>query len=433
MRKLTVKEMMKAVNTLESQEGLKCTLLGIGPMSKPLLRASFELAKEKDFPLMFIASRNQVEIKELGGGYVCNWDPYTFVQQINETAEETGFDGIYYVCRDHGGPWQRDNERAAKLAVSKAMDIARQSYFSDLRAGFDLLHIDPTKDPHIEGIVPMEIILNKTHELIANVERERKERGLPPIAYEVGTEETNGGLTTSGAYTEFIGNLFAMLQKDHLPLPDFIVGQTGTLTRMTENVGNFDASIASDLSKVARKFGAGLKEHNADYLSDFILHLHPLLGINAANVAPEFGVAETKAYLLIANVEADAYERKLIKEKSNFLETIRKQAVLSGRWRKWMVGGDVKLSDDEVLSDYKKAMLITEVSGHYTFELPEVIDEKEKMFSNLQSIGLQPDIITSNAIKNSIGRYVDCFNLAGLTSKIYRISNYSGRDNACVK
>lgn len=39
-------------------------------MSVNLLQASFELARDYDFPLMFIASRNQVDTDELGGGYV---------------------------------------------------------------------------------------------------------------------------------------------------------------------------------------------------------------------------------------------------------------------------------------------------------------------------------------------------------------------------
>ena len=41
-----------------------------------------------------------------------------------------------------------------------------------------------------------------------------------------------------------------------------------------------------------------MKEHNADYLTND-LSWHPKLGIHAANVAPEFGVVETKLFLKI--------------------------------------------------------------------------------------------------------------------------------------
>ena len=40
-----------------------------------------------------------------------------------------------------------------------------------------------------------------------------------------------------------------------------------------------------------------MKEHNADYLSDEALCWHPRLGIHAANIAPEFGVAESKEFV----------------------------------------------------------------------------------------------------------------------------------------
>ena len=40
-----------------------------------------------------------------------------------------------------------------------------------------------------------------------------------------------------------------------------------------------------------------MKEHNTDYLSNDSLKWHPKLGIHAANVAPEFGVEETKAFI----------------------------------------------------------------------------------------------------------------------------------------
>jgi len=49
--------------------------VGIGPMSSNLLQATFELAQEYDFPPMYIASRNQVDVDEFGGGYVNGWEP----------------------------------------------------------------------------------------------------------------------------------------------------------------------------------------------------------------------------------------------------------------------------------------------------------------------------------------------------------------------
>src|SRR5699024_2381012 len=187
------------------KKGDSATLLGIGPMSQNLLQASFELARDNDFPLMFIASRNQVDMEELGGGYVNNWNQTTFVEAIKNMADKTEFKGLYYVCRDHGGPWQRDEERDNHLPEEEAMEIGKKSFLADIESGFDLLMVDPTKDPFERGkVIPLEKVIDRTVYLIEYCESERKKRGLPEVGYEVGTEETNGGLTSTEIYEEFI-------------------------------------------------------------------------------------------------------------------------------------------------------------------------------------------------------------------------------------
>ena len=69
-KKVTIRE---AVNYVINSKGEKHTLLGIGPMSENFLRASLEISKEKDFPLMYIASRNQVDAYKFGGGYAVSY------------------------------------------------------------------------------------------------------------------------------------------------------------------------------------------------------------------------------------------------------------------------------------------------------------------------------------------------------------------------
>ena len=209
--KITITQMMDAARILKA-DGEKFTMLGIGPMSKPLIKATLELAQEKDFPIMLIASRNQVDSDEFGHGYVRDWDQDRFVADVEAVEKEIGFDGLCYLCRDHGGPWQRDEERAAKLSVAEAMDRCIRSYKHDMQAGFDLLHIDPTKDPEFSmGTVPFELVIDRTVEIIDELEKFRKEKGLPEIGYEAGTEETNGGLTSVDAFGSFIDTLVARL------------------------------------------------------------------------------------------------------------------------------------------------------------------------------------------------------------------------------
>lgn len=417
MSKISLSEVVKKSLGFEEKE--RASMLGIGPMSKTLIKASMLLAKDKDFPLMFIASRNQVDSNELGGGYVCNWNQKGFAQAIEEVANEINFDGLYYLCRDHGGPWQRDNERNAHLPEEEAMELGKKSYLADLLNGFDLLHIDPTKDPYVVGkSIEMDVVINRTIELIEYVENERKERNLPPISYEVGTEETNGGLTSQESYDKFIQKLTTELENRNLPLPCFIVGQTGTLTRLTENVGHFDAKTSKKLADIAKKYGVGLKEHNGDYLDDAILLEHPTLGITAMNVAPEYGTVETQAYLKLIEVENELYKDGLITEKSNLENVLKAEAVKSGRWKKWMVDGKDKLSFEEIMDDAKLTNLITEISGHYTFNNDSVKAEIQNLFNNLDKAGIDGEKYVINKIKDSIDKYVKCFNLEGFTSKV---------------
>ena len=416
MNKLNLTDIMSRIYKLEDKN-IKTTMLGIGPMSENLIRASVLLAKKKEFPLMFIASRNQVDADEFGGGYVCSWNQDTFAATIKRITGELGFDGFYFLCRDHGGPWQRDKERNDSLPVSEAMELGKRSYIYDLKAGFDLLHIDPTKMPSSDGVVPMNFVLDKTVELIEFCELQRKKMDISPVAYEVGTEETNGGTTSIEGFSFFINTLAARLKEKNLPLPLFIVGNTGTLVRLTENIGTYDTNTAMKLSKIAREHGTGLKEHNSDYLSDYILGLHPAIGVTASNVAPEYGVTETRALLLLNKMEKYLYDTKMIDGISNFNSIFTNAAIKSERWRKWMVGEKKQYTKSDIKGDPETAALIVDISGHYTFNNEEVKHEIEKMYGNLEKAGIKPGQIVINEIIKSLERYVNYFNLSGISSK----------------
>ncbi|OHD21090.1 MAG: sugar-phosphate kinase [Spirochaetes bacterium GWB1_59_5] len=399
-------------------EHRKTTLLGIGPMSKRIVRVSLLVAKKWDFPLMFIASRNQVDLKELGGGYVCAWDQAAFAATIREAASAAGYTGPCYLCRDHGGPWQRDEERRDNLPVEEAMDLAKRSYLEDLVRGFHLLHIDPTKDPLAGASVQLEAVTERTVGLIEYIEAQRRDRGLPEVAYEVGTEETSGGLTSAVTYESFIARLTSLLERKSLPRPIFIVGQTGTLTRLTQNVGRFDARAACALSDIAARHACGLKEHNADYLPDRILLGHPLLGVAAVNVAPEFGVAETDAYLQLAEAEQEVHRQGSIATFSDFYTLFSETSVRSERWRKWMTGETASIPTAQALENPQLREQITRVCGHYVFNDPGVKSCLDEMLAKLRGAGIDPEGYADGAVARSIERYARCLNLRGLTSSI---------------
>ena len=78
---------------------------------------------------------------------------------------------------------QRDKERADHLPEDEAMAIAKESYKEDILNGFDLLHIDPTKDPdEYCKVVDIDVVFNRTIELIEYCEQVRKEYGVLSIS-----------------------------------------------------------------------------------------------------------------------------------------------------------------------------------------------------------------------------------------------------------
>lgn len=408
----------KAVQYVIRNEEERHTLLGIGPMSENFLRASLEMSKEKDFPLMYIASRNQVDSYRLGGGYVFGRDQKLFRATIEKICQEIDYDNVYYLCRDHGGPWQRDKERADHLSEEEAMRLAKESYKEDILNGFDLLHIDPTRDPdEMCKVVDLDVVFRRTVELIEYCEQVRKEYGIEKeIAYEVGTEETSGGLTSMDRYESFIRRIKEYTTAHHLPMPIFIVGQTGTLTRLTKNVGHFSYENAKELSRISTKYGVGLKEHNGDYLSEAKLLAHLPLEITAMNVAPAFGTIETQALLELLDVEDQFVAMGMVKTPSKLRRVMTHASVYSMKWKKWLTD-EVDMSDLENL-DEKTKRQITELCGHYTYSQPEVEKEIQVLYNNLATLNIDGRRFVIDKLKEEIEKHVRCFHLQGLTSKI---------------
>jgi len=214
-------DLLKRLQELKKGEGHQVTLLAINPMSSLIVRATLELAKEDQFPVMFIATRNQVEKKELGGGYILDWDQEKFVQDIKEAYQQTGFKGPLFICRDHGGPWLRDDEFRRNLPEKEAMERVKASFLADVLAGFNVLHVDGTVDPHFEGYVPLNLVTQRTVEIIEYVENKRKKEGLRKVGYEVGAEKTAGGHTDFEEFEEFLSpELSAVEVKAYLKLGD---------------------------------------------------------------------------------------------------------------------------------------------------------------------------------------------------------------------
>lgn len=391
---------MKTLNDIVRRifDGRRMCLLGIGPMSDNVLTAAIESALELRYPPMIIASRNQIGV---GGGYVNGWNQHDLVRRIREIASETGYDGPLFICRDHGGPWQKDNEYMSKIPLEEAMRLAKESFACDVRAGFNFIHVDPTKDPHSK--VDLETVIDRTVELLTFIEAERKSIGTASVEYEVGTEEIHGGLIDADAFEHFIVKLKEKLERNNLPLPVFVVGQTGTLLKMRENVGMFDEDGAKRLCDISRRHGIGFKEHNVDYLREELLRKHPDIGITAANVAPEFGHCETLAYLEAGH--ACGY---------SCFETALQDAVLSGtKWKKWVKDSE-RINIEKIRADSGLKKEVTIVNGHYFFGNPLIKNEHGELARRFKKVIKKSlDRFAIEKIKQSIARYVMVLNLEG--------------------
>ncbi len=337
------------------------TLLGVGPMSKLCVDATIELANFMKTPIQLIASRRQIECDSLGRGYVNNWSTEEFAKYVRERDA-----GDYILlARDHGGPWQGHNE--ADLKHDEAMERATESYRVDIKSGFDVIHLDPSLQDR-----PIKAIQDDIATLLDSCEQVAGD-----VVYECGTEETNGKTNTAAEFAPFVKYCSSLS-----PKIKFVVGQTGTHVKETRNVGTFDATQATKLAQLCHEKALLLKEHNLDYVPSSVLKQHRKCKIDSANVAPEFGVVETKRFIHTLKKH----------RKRKFLTRFGEIATQSGRWKKWVMSVDA----DKVL-----------VAGHYVIAHPEV----QEMYAEVQKVtDLEGHI--KNDIQGAILNYLRPFGWA---------------------
>ena len=371
----------------------KHTLLGIGPMSKNCTDACIELANENNVPLMLIASRRQIDSNESGGGYVNNWTTEKFSSYVKSHDNNKNI----ILCRDHGGPWQNDNEKNEKLNFDQAMESAKKSFTVDIKSDFQIIHIDPTTDIHTE--ISKEKIFERIFELYKHC-NEISKKSNKKIAYEISLGKEDGGFDSYEEIKYIISKMENFCKDMDFPLPYFLVVRTGNHVMEMKNVGSFESiffgknqdTSKENLLKIISfcdQHGIMIKEHNADYLSDRALKLHPEIGIHAVNVAPEFAVVETKAFLSLLK------KNRLEKELEKFVEI----SYSSNKWKKWML-------KDSKLGKQERAI----ISGHYIFGKKEFIDLKNDVERKI-SLENTLDSYLKNEVKKSITRYLNLFSV----------------------
>ena len=286
--------------------------LGFGPMNKEIISILAKHTKDNNYPLMIIASRNQVDYVT---GYVCT--TAELVEQVKQYRNPN-----LLLCRDHCGPYFSDLDRG--LSIEDAMDRCMKTISADIDAGFDLIHIDVSriKDNqlhHAKSLIEYALNLN------------------PDIMLEFGSEDNTGIDVDSSLARIDLQLEFLNPYKNNVK---FFVTQTGSLTKDGQ-AGTFDVARNRVIGEQIRAAGFLFKEHNADYFTADDIQKRIDADVDSLNIAPQLGVIQTT--LLKQFAPADLW--------SVFSDLVYSQ----NYWQRWVPKG---VTDKDVAVN---------VSGHYLF------------------------------------------------------------------
>jgi tagatose-1,6-bisphosphate aldolase non-catalytic subunit AgaZ/GatZ len=397
---------LQRIRQLESETGIKRTIFAACPNSLSVIRAALKAARRCHAPVKFAATLNQVD---MDGGYT-GLTQSEFVRTIHLHAENLNVHSPVIIAVDHGGPWLKDIHRTEKWPYARTIGAVRESFEAAIRAGYDLLHVDPTVDITIpEGrTISIETVAERTIELMIHAERFRCDNNLPRISYEVGTEEVHGGLADIAVFRKFLDQLKQGLKQKGLAdvWPCFVVGKVGTDLHTT----TFDPLVAQQLTEIAREYGSLIKGHYSDNVTN--PEAYPESGMGAANVGPEFTEMEYDALITLDQIQQDLLSTGRIARPVAMKETLWEAVIKSGRWRKW-------LNKDEDPGNFYansagRQLWLVKTGCRYIWEEPEVASARARLYQNLSLQGMDPAGIVESSIESAMDRYFYKFNLVGL-------------------
>lgn len=294
---------------MESNRPLNEIKFFIGPMSKNVVDTVVEFSNKFGNKIGFIPSRRQLDYSK---GYVNNWCTESFCNYVRNNNSKI------FICRDHGGENQ-----------GQKIDDGMQSFIVDCQY-LDLIHVDPfrTSENIKQSAEKTKFIIQKLFELNSNV------------MYEVGTEEAIFKYSAEDLewFLEYLKNNLTNAQFNQIK---YAVVQSGTGLNLSTrtNTGKFDQTKLKKFIDVVKKFGLMTKEHNGDYLIDSSgIETRFDLGLDAINIAPEFGQIESEYYL-----------EECRKDKGLF-DTLYKICYNSGKWKKWIRDIEIIRKDQLIMT-----------------------------------------------------------------------------------
>jgi fructose/tagatose bisphosphate aldolase len=296
----------------------------IGPMTKNVVDSVIDFCNETNSIIGLIPSRRQIEYN---GGYVNNWRTDEFSKYVKSKSNNI------ILQRDHGGPGQGND-----------IDTGLTSLIDDCKY-LDLIHIDPWKQ-YSEFAAGVEYTANLIKFCYSL---------NPNVYFEIGTEEAIRRFDFS-ELNELVHNLKILLTPKEYNQIKYLVIQSGTSLKETTQTGTYDSNRLKDMISICKYHNLLSKEHNGDYIPVDIIKQKFNLGLDAINIAPEFGLIETQTYLDNIQDEETLFEFWNICYKSN-------------KWVKWV---------NKDFDPVKDKISLIKICGHYVLSYPEFLGIKKK-------------------------------------------------------
>jgi hypothetical protein len=301
----------------------------IGPMSKNVVDTIIEFCNETNNNIGLIPSRRQVE---WNGGYVNNWTTQEFTEYVKSKTDKI------LLVRDHSGPKQGQIEDDGYFSLSEDCKY------------LDVIHIDPWKKypSFILGLKETIKMIEHCYELNPNLE------------YEIGTEEA---IRRFEPYelNDLIHQLKSELQPEVFNQIKYLVIQSGTSLKGTNQTGNYDSTRLKEMIDVCKHHNLISKEHNGDYIPVSTIKEKFDLGLDSINIAPEFGLIETQTYLdnIKENIIFDEYWKICYESK---------------KWEKWV---------NKDFDPYINKEELIKICGHYVLSDPKFLLEIKSQFLDI--------------------------------------------------
>jgi len=308
--------------------------LAVGAVSVDVINFAYRYSSSKGVPIIVMATPHQINEN---GGYVTNLPNFSRLCSMLRVQYPTS---NIILARDHLKPKNLCPDGLESLA----QDI------SVLRGyGIQLIHLD------FGDFIEMETELFKSLQFAVTWIRD----GSPNTLVEISTTPDD-----AAEHAEILcHHLGAISAFD----PTFVVIPTGSQIQDGTQVGSFARQIVNRAARLAHELGMPVKEHNADFLSqDQIALRHGM--VDAFNIAPECGVAQTKLAVAMA--------RKYKLDYKPFLT----EAYRSHKWAHW-----ISLNNQD-----KKLCSI--LAGHYVFrseQYLELVEALEKVYPFAEQLEAQ--------------------------------------------